>query len=241
MLSTSVMKAEYEVYLLKDHLAALKVLKKFKESILFVNIDERLEPREWQKYIKGITEDPALQGVRIGVVSYNDNRELAQRYLLDLMIQGGYVKLTLGRKRSTQIILKALQANEARGRRKHLRAKCLGHTQSSLSVEIGGRTHSGTIEDISKMGMFCTLASISLPVHSRIPNIQLRLGGIVLPASGIVERVCGPLRRQYLILFDNQTPEQSRERIRDFVSRSLRSQVEAIMHRGGRSQPLGWQ
>ena len=46
---------EYEIYLLFDHMKTVRLLEKYNDSILFINIDEGLMENEWEKYIKAKT------------------------------------------------------------------------------------------------------------------------------------------------------------------------------------------
>ena len=62
---------------------------------------------EWEEYIKGIIGSEGTKDVRIGIVSYNENKELAEKYLMELMVPCGFIRLKLGIEESTQIILKA--------------------------------------------------------------------------------------------------------------------------------------
>ena len=66
---------------------------------------------------------PDTGSVQIGILSYNEDRELAEKYLMDIGVQCGFIKLKLGLQESIAIILKTLEATEARGNRKYVRAK----------------------------------------------------------------------------------------------------------------------
>ena len=87
----TLVQSEYEVYRLKDHNRALRILEKFPDSILFINIDERLDESEWEEYIRGIARNPALDSIRIGILSYNNNEELKKKYLMDIGITCGFI------------------------------------------------------------------------------------------------------------------------------------------------------
>ena len=95
-LVSKIIEQEYEVYLLSDHVKALKILGVYNDSILFVNIDERLKEKEWEEYIKGIMSSEGTKNVRTGIVSYNENKELAEKYLMDLMVPCGFIRLKRG-------------------------------------------------------------------------------------------------------------------------------------------------
>ncbi|MDR0602133.1 MAG: PilZ domain-containing protein, partial [Treponema sp.] len=114
----------FETYTLRDHKRAAKLLEKFPDSIMFVNIDDGMPEREWETYIRDLQENPKTQGSRLGILSYNQDKALMEKYLMKLSVPCGYIQLKLGIQQSTKIILNALEANEARGRRKYIRAFC---------------------------------------------------------------------------------------------------------------------
>jgi len=44
---TELAQHEYEVYIIKNHVQIIRVLEKYPDSILFVNIDEKMQKKEW--------------------------------------------------------------------------------------------------------------------------------------------------------------------------------------------------
>ena len=103
--------AEIEVALVSDHKKALRVIGKYPDSVLLVNIDEGLSEEEWERYITQIMKLDATKNVKIGVLTYNENADLAQKYLINIGVQCGYIVLKLGLKESAAILLKTLEAN----------------------------------------------------------------------------------------------------------------------------------
>ena len=77
---------EYAVYLVSDHKKFRAVLPQFEEPIVFINIDENLDAEEWQQYISEIIEADNISA-RIGILTYNEDKDLAQTYLMDLGVQ----------------------------------------------------------------------------------------------------------------------------------------------------------
>ena len=61
---TELVQHEFEVYIVKNHINLPNVLKRNPDSIVFVNIDERMSEQEWEKWISGILT--ALPEVKIG-------------------------------------------------------------------------------------------------------------------------------------------------------------------------------
>ena len=220
-------KCEYEVYLIKDYDKALTIFHRYPESVVFINIDEGQEESQWEEYVQTIKNDPDMEAVQVGIMTYNDDPELAQKYLMDIMVSGGFIKLSLGLKESTALVLKVLEANEARGRRKFLRVQHVDHF-SSLNAKLDDKPLNGTVVDISSAGMACTFDhDVPIPARTVIDSIQLKLKGILCLVSGIVmgSRMEGD-HRIYVLLFGPKTPPDNKDKIRTFMQWALQHQIE---------------
>jgi hypothetical protein len=166
----------FEIYMLRDHKRARKLIERFPGSIMFINIDERLEEPEWEAYIREIQENPSIK-TRLGILSYNTDRDLMEKYLMDIMVPCGYVQLKQGAKESAVIIRNALLANEAKGRRKSFRAVC---EEGSGVMNFKGDSWSinGNILDISAAGFAARMdRSQKLEKNTLMRKVQLKLRG----------------------------------------------------------------
>jgi hypothetical protein len=174
--------AGFESYVLHDHKRALKLLAKFPDSIMFVNIDEGLQEKEWEAYLREVQEDPKTQDCKLGILSYNTDQKLMQKYLMDMALPCGYIQLKLGAKETTKIILGALEANEARGRRKYIRAFCQDESKATVNIKGSGGFYYGKILDISAVGIAARFDKFEdLPPNAKLKEVQLKLrGGLVL-------------------------------------------------------------
>lgn len=223
-----VVRNEYEVYILKDHRRATALLARYPDSILFINIDAELKEPQWEAYIRRIVESSRYADVRIGILSYNSDEELARTYLMDIGVSAGFIRLSLGLQESSDIILRALEANEARGRRKFVRAKTDdASTPATFNVSIGGELRSGRIRDISSAGMACSFdGPVSLPDRSYLRDIQLKLKGGLTTISGVVTGRREERGTVFVVMFDPRGSGDARNRIRRFVHRHLQSRIE---------------
>lgn len=221
---------EYEVYLIKDYRKAQAVFRRYPTSLVFINIDDVLTEPEWELFITNLLQDPVLVNLQLGILTYNPDPALAQKYLMEFNLSAGFIKLSLGLRESTDIVKKVLEANEARGRRRFLRVRCDGKN-STLNVRLGHKPLTGIIVDISSAGMACTLdPEPQLVVHSLIESIQLRLKGALCLVSGVVmgsREEEG--RRVYVILFSPKTGADVKDKIRNFMQWSLQQAVEEEM------------
>ena len=122
-------------------------------SIVFVNIDDTLNELQWEAWIHRLITDPATSSTKVGILTYNPDAELAKKYLMDMMLPCGFIQLKQGLAEGKRIILKTLEANEARGRRRYVRAQCTDPKKASFNVTVKGKFVTGAILDISVAGM----------------------------------------------------------------------------------------
>lgn len=226
-----VVRNEYEVYLVKDHKRCRALLARYPDSILFVNIDAELKEEDWERYIRELTESERFADVRIGILSYNANEELARKYLMEIGVSAGFIKLSLGLQESTNIILRALEANEARGRRKYVRVKTDdAAAPARFNVKVDGEIKTGIIRDISSVGMACMFDEfVRLPERSYLRDMQLKLKGGLTTVSGVVSGVRQGEHTVYVVMFDPRSNPDARNRIRRFVHRHKQQHIEKEM------------
>jgi hypothetical protein len=224
---SELIRQEFEIYLVPSIADARRAFVKYPDCLAFLNIDEGLSEEDWLGFVKEIQENPNLSNVRLGILSYNADSELAKKYLIDYMVPCGFIKLSLNLAESTKIVAKVLEANEAKGRRKYLRVHCSERTLYNFKNEDG--LLEGHIIDISNVGMSCTLNSDKdIPIHSLITNIQLKLKGNLCLVDGIImgrRHEEGEKRDIYVILFDPKTLQDQREKIRTYMQSVLQTSI----------------
>ncbi len=219
---------EYAVATLTDHTRVRDLFRRYPDCIAFLNIDEGYSEPEWEDLVRSVEDDPTTSDVRIGILTYNTDPELSHKYLLELMVSCGFVKLSLELAESTRTILKVLEANEAKGRRQYLRVPCPPGT-ATLNVLAGGQPLNGTLIDISSVGMACVFErDPGFVARSLVKSIQLKLKGVLCQVSAVVmgsrPTEDGTL---YVLLFDPRTPEEVREKVRVYLRKSLQARLEA--------------
>ena len=223
---------EYAVYLVKDHRKFRAVVKQFNEPIVFFNIDEGLNAEEWQQYIGGMI-NASDNSAMAGVLTYNEDKDLAQNYLMELGVQCGFIKLKLGLDQSRSIILKTLEANEARGRRKYLRIDCWQRQYTELNVKLGEKLCGGKIRDISSVGMaFVFDAPQALNRNTMLNDIQLKLKGKITRISGpVIGSRETPEGVLFVVLFKQPVDDKTKARIHQFIYETLQDDINMIMNR----------
>jgi len=219
----------FETYTLVDEEKARSLLAKFPESILFINIDAGLKENKWESYIQSIQQDPKTIGSRIGIMSYNQDEELMRKYLIDMSIPCGYIQLKLGLVESTKIILNALEANEARGRRKFLRADCRDDLHASLNYKEESGLYRGKLMDISASGVTARFDGIvDFPPKSMLRNVQLRVRGGLVLSDMIMAGKRHDDKRVFILLFGSKLSNEEKTIIHRYVKTCLQKYIDGL-------------
>lgn len=222
---------EFEVYLLHNHQKAARLVKKYRSPILYINIDKNLSGKEWEEYIRLLMDGEETKDVQIGIITYNEDKELARKYLMDLGVPCGFVRLKLGLEESAKIILKTLIAVEARGKRRHVRAPCADRQLASFNVRYKDTLYAGNILDISIAGMACTFdrdVPHTLSQGERLDDIQLKLRGQLTKIAGRMagKRSIDEGKTIHVILFDEETVSHEKHKIHEFIRKELQDEIE---------------
>jgi len=224
---------EFEVYLARDHGKLRRLLSTLPEAILFVDIDEELDEVGWLSYVANLRRD--LPGLGIGVITLNENAELRRKYLMDLQVQCGFVILNIGASRTAEILSMTLEANEARGRRKFVRALC-PPGMGLFAVDLGGATLRGELTDLSSAGMAAKPDDdTSLRVGTLLKDISLSIKGNRLLVSGVVvakrsEESEG--KDVHVVMFTpDSLDEARREKLKAVISKVNQLSMDAALER----------
>lgn len=221
---------EYEIYFVFDHEKIKRVLRRYSDSILYINIDEALSLEEWEKYILNFKGSSGLDRIKIGVLTYNSDNDVQRRLLTDFPVECGYVRLSLGLAESTGIILKTLEVNEVKGRRKYVRAKGEVSNTTSCNITISGKDFTGTILDISSAGMACQFdRSPGIRLRTVLTDIQLKLKGVLCRVNGIVGAIREDSSPVLIIMFDQSMRPEVKHKIGHYVFRRLQETISDEM------------
>lgn len=225
-LLVEILSNEYEVYAIRDHEAAARAAQRWPGSIVFVNIDDTLQELQWEGWIRRIMEAHETSATRLGIMTYNPNPDLARKYLMDIGIPCGFIQLKLGLVEGKRIILKTLEANEARGRRRYVRARCSEKQHATFNMGYQDGFLTGSILDISVAGMaFSFDRTVAIKPNTPISDVQLRMKGTLCRLTG---KFIGPIRErsdQYLMMFDTPLSEDAQGRIHRFIYLALQDEL----------------
>ena len=84
---------EYEIYIARDKDTLRRVLRKYSDSIVFIDINEKLSEKEWEVWVRAVMEAPDTKNTCIGIVTAYDDAVIRQKYLNVLKIKCGYTVL----------------------------------------------------------------------------------------------------------------------------------------------------
>ena len=225
-LLVEILSHEYEVYSLRDHEAAARIAEKFAGSIFFINIDEALRESQWEAWIRRLISQPSTSSARVGIMTYNPDPALARKYLMEVGIPCGYIQLKLGTAQGKAIILKTLAANEARGRRQFVRARCTDPRKASFNVKVRGAHLTGQILDISVAGMSIRFdAAVPLRPHEVLDDVQLRLRGTLCRLGGTFAGALHGGTDRFLLMFRAPLSDDVRSKIHRFIFLSLQEEM----------------
>lgn len=220
---------EFEVALVEDHVHALRVIRKYPDSIIFINIDSGLSEPEWESYVAGILGNQETKGIGIGILSYEFVPEIVEKYLMKIGVGCGFVQLKLGLKECVTTILKALIANEARGRRRFVRAICTPADQGTLNFRYRGDYINGSLIDVSAGGVACSFdRDIDLPIGAPINDIQLKLGPTLSKVSGKLAGYQKEDKSRFVIVLDKNVSSRERHKIQQFVHRHIQREIDSV-------------
>lgn len=225
--------AEYEIYTVHEHTKLRKLLKRFPNSIVLVNIDERLTKEQWETWIFAAMRDPDLAGTDIGVLTSDRSSKLKEKYEAQLGLRGGVTLLTADVYRLFGRLTDKLRGLGAMGRRKYLRAEFSSASNLRVSVHHRGYFLNGVIRDLSSAGFSCFF-----PDDPRfndgdlLADIQLKLRGVILRAEGMVLGVRMEADTKiYVMVFTARTDPHTRGLIRKYIQSILHRQMEAELAR----------
>ncbi len=219
--------AQYEVAVVKNPRSITRVLTRFPCSIVYFNLDSRFPAEELEHVVRSIVGANKQLNTDVGVLSYNENPDSARLYLMEIGATCGYVTLSLGFKQSARIIVRALEAAEARGKRRFVRVKPPSG-RASLNVGLDGSYVAGRIIDLSIAGAACTLER-EFTAGSMLDDIQLQLWGTLARVSGKIAGVrgSGPTATS-VIVFDEIQHSSMREKIYGFLTRVMQHEVDHV-------------
>jgi CheY-like chemotaxis protein len=225
---TELAQQEYEVYAAKNKDSLKRVLRKYPNSVVFVDINEQMPEKDWDLWVTAVMEASDTKTVSIGVVTSNDDEQLQRKYLEALKVSCGYTVVKFDLDKSIAHIISILQTVGAKGRRKYIRATTEREANTTINMPVNGMFVKGQIKDISVVGISCTLeGSPDISKNALVKDIQIKLQTSLIKVEGIVfgSRMEG-LEKIYVVLFTQRIDPEVRIKIRKYIQRNLQSKMD---------------
>ena len=219
---------EFEVYIVRDHSGLRRILKENPNSVVFVNLYDGIQEKEWETWIQGIMQDPLTSAVAIGILVTTEDETLKRKYLTVLKISAEYTVVKSDLSLSLRQVLDVLKGVDAKGRRKYLRAIIENTGSATVNVPLNGQFINGVVKDISVVGFSCVFErDQELTKNSLFQDIQLRLQSQLLKAEGIVfgSRMDDEAKT-YVVLFTQRTDPDVKVRIRKFIQQQFQNKMD---------------
>jgi hypothetical protein len=208
------------------------MLREYADSVLFIDINEQMNEKEWDIWITGFMEAPDTKDVSIGIVSANDDETIKRKYLETIKVPCGYTVLGIDLKKATANIINILQSADAKGRRKYIRATVERESNTTINIPVNGNFVNGQIRDISVVGISCTLdENPDIPKNALFKDIQIKLQTSLLKVEGIVfgSRVEGN-ETIYVILFTQRIDPEVRTKIHKYIQQNLQKKMDFFLN-----------
>jgi len=218
---------EYEAYIARDHLRLLRALSKYDDSIVYINLDDKMPEAEWEKFIQTVRN--TLPNVNMGIFTGNHDEELKSKYIDKLGVNCGYLTLKQDMHKAPEEIAEILEKMNAKGRRKFLRAMVDRDSNTTMNMPLNGAFINGVIRDISVVGFSCIFETDpNLAKNTLHKGIQIRLQSTLLNVDAAIfgsreengEKI-------YVMLFTQRVESETRAKIRKFIMANLQAKMDS--------------
>jgi len=219
---------EYEVYITHNKDTLRRVLRKYPDSIVFVDVNEKMPEKEWETWVRAVMAAPDTKSVSIGIITSDSNEELKDKYLNSLKIACGYTILRFDLEKSLREIVEILRKIGAKGRRKYIRATIEGDANATINLPLEGSFINGKIKDISVVGVSFTLdGNPEIAKNAVVKDVQMILQTSRIKVDGILFGSRMDSREKiYVLLFSQRTDSEVRTKIRKYIQHNLQSKMD---------------
>jgi len=217
---------EYEVYTVKNTAHLTRVLKKYPDSIVYINLDET-QKSETEKWLDSTAS--AMPDVLVGIFSSSVDEDLKNKYLHKPNVKCGFINIKFDMTKTTPQIIKVFESMAVKGRRKYLRATTENEETATINMpNESGEYVNGTIKDISVVGFSCLFETDpGLKKNNLFKNIQIRLHTMLLKAEAVVFGSRNENGKSvYVLLFTNRIDPEVCVKIRKYIQQNLQRKME---------------
>lgn len=220
---------EYEVYSIDDYRMVKPILKKYPDSICFINIDcEDLTFREWFRFAQSFEEDEVLSTIFFGVISQYAPKPERENFLLNVQLPAGFIQYTPDLESLVSIFTAILEMNGAMGKRKYVRADCGRDPRIYAEIDVNTKKVPLMIQNISSVGISCYATEAQLPLFEEksVHRMTLHLHDMFFNGSLIIlmkREIDG--RKMIVMLFGQGLAYTAKNMIRDFIRTRIQANL----------------
>jgi hypothetical protein len=216
---------EYEIYVIDDYKDAKNILRHYKDSICFINVDEQLTPEAWFNFVTSFEEDEILKTIFLGIITERLRKADKDQFMLKANIPAGLIPLNGRLDDITETFNGILEINGAKGRRQYVRAQCAKDPNAVLFYTVGGKMYQFKLLDISSVGTAAILPpqfKDLLQPNSVMRDITISLGTKQLVLSAAVFAIKENEKFLTLVLlFMKGTLSSTKSVIREYIFKTL--------------------
>lgn len=219
---------EYETYVIDDYKSAKIYLRMNPDSICFFYIDTQLSKNGWFNFIKSFDEDEILKSQYIGVVTEKIDNKTRDKYLSGLNIRSGLITLDESIENILGGILSTLEALNAKGRRKYVRAKITIDKDSYILWTVNNKMFKFPLLDISSVGMAVDIPEQAMSIvkpNLVMNSVTLKIGSKEYPISVVIYVVKQIPDGNLGILLITSADDKAKRYIKQYVANTLQIQL----------------
>lgn len=222
---------EYEVYAIDDYRKAKPLLRKNADSICFFFIESQLTLKGWHNFLKSFEEENVFKSLDMGIFMSELPDDKKQNFLSDLQYDAGLFDLHKDSEELFHEIVKAIDAQGAKGLRKYVRANCLNESQADLLWLKDNRMFKLKIIDISSVGIAAKLSTRQADavfINQIIENVTLNLKSVQVSVDIKISAIkdAGDFLL-VVIMFTASTTPNAINKIRGYIAENLTTALRA--------------
>lgn len=222
---------EYEVYSIDDYRKAKPLLRKNSDSICFCIIESQLSLKGWHNFIKSFETENIFKPLDMGVIIPTLPEEKKANFIAGLQLDAGILMQNQDQETLFHEIVKSMDAMNAKGMRKYVRANCLNEPQADLLWLKDNRMFKLKIIDISAVGIAAKLSTgqanavfINQVIEGVTLNLKSTQVGVDIKISAI--KSAGDFLL-VVIMFDTTTTPDAINKIRAYIAENLQTTLRS--------------
>ncbi|MBQ4378737.1 MAG: hypothetical protein II821_06030 [Treponema sp.] len=222
---------EYEVYAIDDYRKAKPLLRKNADSICFCMTDSQLTSKGWHNFIKSFENENVFSPLDMGVIMHLMPADKQANFEAGLQLEAGILDANKDPEQLFHDIVRAMDAKNAKGMRKYVRANCLNETQADLLWLKDNRMFKLKIIDISAVGIAAKLSAgqaNAVFINQVIEGVTLNLKSVQVGVD--IQITAIKSAGDYLlvvIMFNATTTPEAINKIRAYIAETLQENLRS--------------